>query len=68
MKFHNKQSKRMPARKRYKIEKKVRKHNRKMRKEAKKDSKRKSKVVEISNPVFIQRGYIKRSRGNKEVT
>ncbi|KAG5312810.1 GNL3 protein, partial [Acromyrmex insinuator] len=40
----------MPARKRYKIEKKVRKHNRKMRKEAK-DSKRKSKVVEISNNV-----------------
>lgn len=32
----------MPARKRYKIEKKVREHNRKMRKEAKKHSKSQS--------------------------
>lgn len=44
-----KPSKRTPARKRYKIEKKVREHNRKMRKEAKKHTKKKSKVVQIPN-------------------
>lgn len=44
-----KPSKRMPARKRYKIEKKVREHNRKLRKEAKKHPKNKPKIIEVPN-------------------
>lgn len=39
----------MPARKRYKIEKKVREHNRKLRKEAKKHPKNKPKIIEVPN-------------------
>ncbi|RLU19755.1 hypothetical protein DMN91_008312 [Ooceraea biroi] len=49
-KFHKKQSKRMPARKRYKIEKKVRAHNRKMKKQAKEQSKKKKpKMIQVPN-------------------
>lgn len=44
-----KQSKRMPARKRYKIEKKVREHNRKMKKLAKKHPKKTHKMVQVPN-------------------
>ncbi|KAK0166801.1 hypothetical protein PV327_004284 [Microctonus hyperodae] len=44
-----KPSKRIQARKRYKIEKKVREHNRKARKEAKKNEKKKPKVMQIPN-------------------
>ncbi|XP_011495838.1 PREDICTED: guanine nucleotide-binding protein-like 3 homolog [Ceratosolen solmsi marchali] len=44
-----KPSKRILARKRYKIEKKVREHNRKLRKEAKKHPKKKPKLIQIPN-------------------
>ncbi|XP_060522109.1 guanine nucleotide-binding protein-like 3 homolog [Cylas formicarius] len=45
-----KQSKRMPAKRRYKIEKKVREHNRKLRRQAKKDPKKtKQKLIEVPN-------------------
>ncbi|XP_077266191.1 nucleostemin 1 isoform X2 [Temnothorax americanus] len=59
MKLRNKQSKRMPARKRYKIEKKVREHNRKMRKEAKKHSKKKAKMMEIPNQCPFKENILK---------
>ncbi|XP_024883704.1 guanine nucleotide-binding protein-like 3 homolog [Temnothorax curvispinosus] len=59
MKLRNKQSKRMPARKRYKIEKKVREHNRKMRKEAKKHSKKKAKMTEIPNQCPFKEDILK---------
>ncbi|XP_071581391.1 guanine nucleotide-binding protein-like 3 homolog [Temnothorax nylanderi] len=59
MKLRNKQSKRMPARKRYKIEKKVREHNRKMRKEAKKHSKKKAKMMEIPNQCPFKEDILK---------
>ncbi|XP_077266192.1 nucleostemin 1 isoform X3 [Temnothorax americanus] len=55
----DKQSKRMPARKRYKIEKKVREHNRKMRKEAKKHSKKKAKMMEIPNQCPFKENILK---------
>lgn len=44
-----KPSKRIEARKRYKIEKKVREHNRKQKKEAKKHPKKKQKLMQIPN-------------------
>lgn len=45
-----KQSKRQPARQRYKIEKKVRDHNKKKRREAKKNPKSKKKsVIQVPN-------------------
>ncbi|TGZ58409.1 guanine nucleotide-binding protein-like 3 homolog [Temnothorax longispinosus] len=59
MKLRNKQSKRMPARKRYKIEKKVREHNRKMRKEAKKHPKKKAKMTEIPNQCPFKENILK---------
>ncbi|XP_011260911.1 guanine nucleotide-binding protein-like 3 homolog [Camponotus floridanus] len=58
MKLRNKPSKRMPARKRYKIEKKVREHNRKMRKEAK-HSKKKSKMMQIPNQCPFKEDILK---------
>ncbi|KAK9303438.1 hypothetical protein QLX08_004918 [Tetragonisca angustula] len=54
-----KQSKRMPARKRYKIEKKVREHNRKLRKEAKKHPKKKPKIIEVPNQCPFKEDILK---------
>ncbi|XP_017752183.1 PREDICTED: guanine nucleotide-binding protein-like 3 homolog [Eufriesea mexicana] len=54
-----KQSKRMPARKRYKIEKKVREHNRKLRKEAKKHHKNKPKIIEVPNQCPFKKDILK---------
>ncbi|XP_003700447.1 nucleostemin 1 [Megachile rotundata] len=54
-----KQSKRMPARKRYKIEKKVREHNRKLRKAAKKHPKNKPKVIEVPNQCPFKEDILK---------
>ncbi|KYN03214.1 Guanine nucleotide-binding protein-like 3 like protein [Cyphomyrmex costatus] len=56
----------MPARKRYKIEKKVREHNRKMRKEAKKHSKRKPKIVEIPNQCPFKEDILKEVEAMKK--
>ncbi|XP_066994987.2 guanine nucleotide-binding protein-like 3 homolog [Anabrus simplex] len=45
-----KQSKRIPARKRYKIEKKVREHNRRLRREKKKNPKKgEKKIIQVPN-------------------
>lgn len=65
MKLRNKQSKRMPARKRYKIEKKVREHNRKMRKEAK-HSKKKSKMIQIPNQCPFKEDILKEVEAMKK--
>lgn len=54
-----KPSKRMPARKRYKIEKKVREHNRKLRKEAKKHPKNKPKIIEVPNQCPFKEDILK---------
>ncbi|XP_071877507.1 nucleostemin 1 [Bombus fervidus] len=54
-----KQSKRMPARKRYKIEKKVREHNRRLRKAAKKHPKGKPKVIEVPNQCPFKEDILK---------
>ncbi|KAK1129225.1 hypothetical protein K0M31_020353 [Melipona bicolor] len=54
-----KQSKRMPARKRYKIEKKVREHNRKLRKEAKKHPKKKPKLIQLPNQCAFKEDILK---------
>ncbi|XP_076640527.1 nucleostemin 1 [Colletes latitarsis] len=61
-----KQSKRMPARKRYKIEKKVREHNRKLRKEAKKHPKKKPKVIEVPNQCPFKEDILKEVEAMKK--
>ncbi|XP_012221654.1 guanine nucleotide-binding protein-like 3 homolog [Linepithema humile] len=58
-KLRKKQSKRTPARMRYKIEKKVREHNRKMKKEAKKHPKKKSKIMEVPNQCPFKEDILK---------
>ncbi|XP_066593562.1 guanine nucleotide-binding protein-like 3 homolog [Prorops nasuta] len=54
-----KKSKRMPANKRYKIEKKVREHNRKLKKEAKKHPKKKPKIIEVPNQCPFKEDILK---------
>lgn len=49
----------MPARKRYKIEKKVREHNRKLRKEAKKHPKKTKKMMEVPNQCPFKEDILK---------
>ncbi|KAF7382023.1 hypothetical protein HZH66_013455 [Vespula vulgaris] len=61
-----KPSKRIPARKRYKIEKKVREHNRKMRKEAKKKLKGRSKVIEVPNQCPFKEDILKEVEAMKK--
>ncbi|KAL0099025.1 hypothetical protein PUN28_020223 [Cardiocondyla obscurior] len=56
----------MPARQRYKIEKKVREHNRKMKKEAKKHSKKKAKMMEIPNQCPFKEDILKEVEAMKK--
>lgn len=56
----------MPARKRYKIEKKVREHNRKMRKEAKKHPKKKPKIIEVPNQCPFKEDILKEVESMKK--
>ncbi|KAL6433281.1 hypothetical protein ACFW04_006462 [Cataglyphis niger] len=65
MKLRNKPSKRMPARKRYKIEKKVRDHNRKIKKQAK-HSKKKSKMMQIPNQCPFKEDILKEIEAMKK--
>ncbi|CAD6204347.1 GSCOCG00009932001-RA-CDS [Cotesia congregata] len=57
--FLEKQSKRVSARKKYKIEKKVREHNRKIRKEKKKHPEGKRKITQIPNQCPFKEDILK---------
>ncbi|XP_014479559.1 PREDICTED: guanine nucleotide-binding protein-like 3 homolog [Dinoponera quadriceps] len=62
-----KPSKRVQARRRYKVEKKVREHNRKLRKQAKKHPKKKAKVIEIPNQCPFKEDILKEIEAMKKV-
>ncbi|CAK9831884.1 Guanine nucleotide-binding protein-like 3 homolog [Anthophora retusa] len=65
--FLRKPSKRMPARKRYKIEKKVREHNRRIRKAAKSQmNKKKPKVIEVPNQCPFKEDILKEVEAMKK--
>ncbi|XP_051172196.1 guanine nucleotide-binding protein-like 3 homolog [Leptopilina boulardi] len=61
-----KPSKRIEARKRYKIEKKVREHNRKQKKEAKKHPKKKQKLMQIPNQCPFKEDIMKEVEALKQ--
>lgn len=61
-----KPSKRIEARRRYKIEKKVREHNRKQRKEAKKHPKKKQKLMQIPNQCPFKEDIMKEVEALKQ--
>lgn len=67
MRIHKKMSKRMPARRRYKIEKKIRDHNKKKRREAKRlQNKPNRKLVHIPNNCPFKEEALKEIEQNKE--